>query len=104
MQLMATFKSLNRDFMRSFTSGKFYWVSDFTTNYVTALHIASFAAFRFTAVRKPFKIWDVPKYKVLMYIVVLWFSSLLIALPLHMFMGVKTTLPSQSEEVRVFER
>ncbi|XP_078486565.1 alpha-1B adrenergic receptor-like [Ciona intestinalis] len=68
---------------------KFYWVSDLATNYVTSMHILSFAALRFIAVRRPFQISAISKRVTLMYITSLWLLALVLALPLGFFMGVQ---------------
>ncbi|CAK8688123.1 unnamed protein product [Clavelina lepadiformis] len=70
---------------------KFYWVLDFTTDYTTSLHIVSFAALRFYAVKRPFKVSSITRRKVLVYICCLWILSLGSSLPLIRFMGVDET-------------
>ena len=61
---------------------------DFTTNFATSMHILSFAAVRYMAVRKPFTVTFITKKKVLPFIICLWISSLLLSLPLLWLMGV----------------
>ncbi|XP_078485010.1 growth hormone secretagogue receptor type 1-like [Ciona intestinalis] len=68
---------------------KFYWISDFATSYVTSLHIVSFAALRYVAVKRPFCVTSISKRRVSAAIVLFWVISLAVALPLAVYMGVR---------------
>ncbi|XP_039268525.1 growth hormone secretagogue receptor type 1-like isoform X2 [Styela clava] len=70
---------------------KFYWVSDFATDFTTSLHILSFCLLRFFAISFPFTAPTTrfKSNKFRLYIASLWFLSLLLAAPHAYFMDVR---------------
>ena len=69
-------------------AGGFYWSSDFGTNFVTSLHILSFASYRCFAVHWPNQLSVITRKRVVVYICVLWVIAITAALPLLWFMDV----------------
>ena len=61
---------------------------DFSTNYLTSLHIVSFSALRYAAIKWPFFDVKLSKRMVIGYIIVLWILSVIFALPMGYLMGV----------------
>lgn len=69
-------------------AGQFYWVVDYATNYLTSLHIVSFSALRYIAIKKPFQESSLSQKTVAFYIMALWVLAFLSACPLAFLMGV----------------
>jgi len=57
-----------------------YWAIEETTSFVTSLHIASFAVFRYISVCQPHRLSEVERRSVIMYLISLWMVSLLCGL------------------------
>ena len=63
-------------------------MTDFVTNYVTSLHIVSLSALRFAAIKWPLIDMKLSNSMLVFYVMMLWFASLIAALPLGYMMGV----------------
>lgn len=74
--------------IRLLFTGQFYWVVDYATNYLTSLHIVSFSALRYVAIKKPFQESSLSQKTIAFYILALWALAFLSACPLAFLMGV----------------